>query len=85
MYIPKKRKEELRYEFPENTPVTPEELAWVLTSIVTEYLHGINPTEPNSYPDFNEVLGALEMTKLEFFKCRTVPHLELNKEKRKED
>lgn len=50
-------------------PETPGELNFFLTRLINEYL-GSNP----NYTRFNEVLGALEACKLEYYRRLVVPY-----------
>lgn len=66
-YIPIKRREEIQDGC---TPQNPGELNYLITSIILEYLYNINPSEPNRYSDYNEVIGVLECCKLEMYRKR---------------
>lgn len=80
-YIPKERREEVRYTSQKHIPATPGELNYVLTSIILEYLHGISPMEPNRYADFNEVVGVLECVKAEFIRRKLNPYEDVKMER----
>ena len=64
-YIPIKRREEIQDGC---TPQNPGELNFKITATILEYLYNINPSEPNRYSDYNEVLGVLEACKLELYR-----------------
>lgn len=64
-YIPASRRIEIRDG---STPQNPGELNFKITSIILEYLYELNPSEPNCYAEYNEVLGVLECCKLEIYR-----------------
>ena len=66
-YIPAGRRIEIRDG---GTPANAGELNFKITSVILEYLYDINPSEPNRYSDYNEVLGVLEACKLELYRKR---------------
>lgn len=65
-YIKEDRKEELKYY----SPSTPGELNYLLTKIIKNYLN----TKGLSYTAVNDILGALEGAKLEFYRRVVVPY-----------
>lgn len=80
-YIPKHRREEIRYTSSQNLPVTPGELNFVLTSIIVEYLHGLSPMEPSCYADFNEVMGVLASIQHELYRRKMAPYEDVKMER----
>ena len=70
-YIPIKRREEIQDGC---TPQNPGELNFKITSIILEYLYNLNPSEPNRYSDYNEVLGVLDCVGRELYRRRIVPY-----------
>ena len=64
-YIPIKRREEIQDGC---TPQNAGELNYKITATILEYLYNINPSEPNRYSDYNEILGVLEACKLELYR-----------------
>ena len=64
-YIPIKRREEIQDGC---TPQNAGELNYLITSIILEYLYNINPSEPNRYSDYNEVLGVLSCVTQELYR-----------------
>lgn len=66
-YIPQSRREEIGKG---STPQTAGELNYKITSTILEYLYEINCASPNTYGDYNEVLGVLECCKLELYRKR---------------
>jgi len=65
-YIPK----ELRYEVAVRYPVTPGELNYLFTKIIRQYMvkKGLN------YQTINDIIGALEGAKLEFYREVAAPY-----------
>jgi len=80
-YIPIKRREEINDGC---TPQNAGELNYLITSIILEYLYNINPSEPNRYADYNEVIGVLSCVGRELWDRRIRPY-EDNKRKRNTD
>jgi hypothetical protein len=60
-YIPPERREELAQEV---NPETPGELNFLLVLVINRYLE----YSGESYTTFNDVVGALECQKLEFYR-----------------
>ena len=52
------------------TAQTPGELNYQLTEVVCDYLH----TFGRSYKTFNDIIGALESCKLEFYRRMVAPY-----------
>lgn len=71
-YIPKRRRAELISVLSEShySPITPGELNFLVSHIVAGYLK----RKGNSYSTFNDILGALEGAKLEFYRRVAVPY-----------
>ena len=51
-------------------PVTPGELNYLLTVTILEYVREVG----ERYSTFNDVIGALEACKLEFYRRTVVPY-----------
>jgi len=51
-------------------PANAGELSYMITQRITEYL----ASHPNSYQTMNDVIGALEGAKLEFYRRVVVPY-----------
>lgn len=68
-YIKKINKDNLQNGY---KPSTPGELNYLFTSLITEYLK----TNNTSYQTINDVVGALEGCKLEFYRRVAVPYEE---------
>lgn len=51
-------------------PTTPGELNYAITMLIKGYVCGEHPA---SYTTFNEVVGAIESAKLEFYRRIVVP------------
>ena len=66
-YIPTKRREEIAKG---STPQSAGELNDKITSVILEYLYEINCSSPNTYSDYNEIIGVLECCKLEIYRKR---------------
>ena len=66
-YIDPKNRYDLQVGF---TPNNPGELNYLFTSLITEYLK----TKKTSYQTINDILGALEGCKLEFYRRIAVPY-----------
>lgn len=64
-YIPIKRREEIQGGC---TPQNPGELNFKITATILEYLYNLNPSEPNRYSDYNEVLGVLGCISQELYR-----------------
>jgi hypothetical protein len=62
-YITQKDRENTE-DFPELTPLNPGELNFLLTKVCLEYLS----TKLEHYGAYNDVVGALECCKLEFYR-----------------
>ena len=70
-YIPIKRREEIQDGC---TPQNAGELNYLITSIILEYLYNINPSEPNRYTDYNEVVGVLTCVTQELYRRKIIPY-----------
>jgi len=70
-YIPIKRREEIQDGC---TPQNPGELNFKITATILEYLYNLNPSEPNRYADFNEVIGVLSCVGRELWDRRIRPY-----------
>lgn len=57
-------------------PVTPGELNYKITLLLNEYLL----TKGRTYTSINDILGALEGAKLEFYRRIAVPYEDMKKE-----
>jgi hypothetical protein len=66
-YIPQKRRDEIGFDG--SPPVTPGELNYVFTIEAIDYLD----RQGLSYQTINDVLGALEGAKLEFYRRVAAP------------
>jgi GTP cyclohydrolase II len=60
----------------QQTPLTVGELNYAITSVILSYLD----ITPMSYSTINDIIGALEGAKLEFYRRVAVPYEELKKE-----
>ena len=58
------------------TPSSPGELNWKITTLLVEYLRG----HTVNYGRINDVLGALEGAKMEFYRRVAVPYEEQKRE-----
>jgi hypothetical protein len=67
-YIQQEEREKLLSE-PNYYPDKPGELNFLITKLCLEYLDG-----KESYTDYNEVIGALECCKLEFYARKVRPY-----------
>jgi len=67
-YISQERREDLQVELAK----TPGELNYLLTTLVIQYLQ----VHKLSYQTINDILGALEGAKLEFYRRVAVPYEE---------
>lgn len=56
-------------------PVNPGQLNYVLTQVVLEYFHG----NGGRYQQINDILGALEGAKLEFYRRVVAPYEDVKK------
>lgn len=70
-YIPIKRREEIDKG---STPQNAGELNFKITSIILKYLYEINCASPNTYGDFNEVLGVLSCVGRELYRRKVIPY-----------
>ena len=68
-YITEQRREKLQKQ-PNPKPYNPGELNYLITKLVSEYVND----KGLSYKSINDVLGALEGAKLEFYRRVAVPH-----------
>ena len=75
-YIPIKRREEIQDGC---TPQNAGELNYLITSIILEYLYNINPSEPNRYSDYNEVVGVLGCVTQELYRRKIIPYENLKR------
>lgn len=76
-YITRHRREEIDKG---GTPENAGELNYVITTTIIKYLHELTCGQPNTYADYNEIIGVLECAKLELFRRIVVPYE--NKKKR---
>lgn len=79
-YIEKKDRDGLQYDSSEcsrRDPVGPGELNYSLTTTINTYLH----SKPLSYQVINDIVGALEGAKLEFYRRVAVPYENEKKDK----
>lgn len=53
-----------------NDPQTPGELNYMITQIINSYMKGVTP----NYALFNDIVGAIEGAKLEFYRRVVVPY-----------
>ena len=74
-YIPRKRREDLRITVAD-LPGTSGELNYTLTQAVLGYLSD----RGTSYSAMNDIIGALEACKLEFYRRVVVPYEETKRE-----
>lgn len=63
-----------KYRVRAKTAVHPGQLNFQITSLVTQYVRENQGSEGLSYALLNEVLGALEGAKLEFYRRAVVPY-----------
>jgi hypothetical protein len=66
-------RQDLREQLNDDTarmPVTPGELNFVITTIINGYRH----TNGLSYQTINDIIGALEGAKMEFYRRVAVPY-----------
>ena len=70
-YIPIKRREEIQDGC---APQNAGELNYKITSIILEYLYEINCASPNTYGDYNEVIGVLSCVGRELWDRRIRPY-----------
>lgn len=68
-YITHERRESLLDEFAD-MPITPGELNFVITTVINGYRH----SKGLSYQTINDIVGALEGAKLEFYRRIAVPY-----------
>lgn len=81
-YIPQETRSEVWPMYEERLPKTPGELNWVLTTICLDYIDGQkdNPSHSKGlrYFTINEVVGALECCKLEFYRRLAAPYEDIS-------
>ena len=70
-YIPQHRRDEIDKG---STPQNAGELNFKITSTILEYLYEINCASPNTYGDFNEVIGVLTCVTQELYRRRIIPY-----------
>ncbi len=66
-YIEQDRRSELQEG---NEPLTPGELSYAITRLLLAYVGTLG----TKYQTYNDVLGALEGAKLEFYRRRVAPY-----------
>lgn len=64
---------EAKAELSERAPATPGELNYILTVFCLDYVEN----NKECYQTFNDVLGALEGAKLEFYRRKVAPYEDL--------
>lgn len=67
-------KPEDRDEVAMHEPKTPGELNYAITLLIRDYAHGYTYESKLSYQRINDVLGALEGAKLEFYRRVAAPY-----------
>ena len=73
-YIPQDRREEIDGG---STPQNAGELNYKITATILKYLYEINCASPNTYGDYNEVLGVLEACKFELYRKRIASYQDM--------
>lgn len=68
-YLTKQQQEQLTGEF-KRMPEDPGELNFAITSLCTKYL----ASKAGRYHHYNEIIGALECAKLEFYRRAAAPY-----------
>lgn len=68
--MPYVEQERRRFKYAEQVGVTPGDLNYMFTKLITEYMSSRNL----SYQVINDILGALEGAKLEFYRRVAVPY-----------
>lgn len=68
-YIKETRKQAFKNLLNEDVPVTPGELNYLFTMIIFDYFK-----RHNNYQGINDIIGALEGAKLEFYRRVAVPY-----------
>lgn len=56
------------------TPENAGELNYQLTCLIQAYLKNVSPDKPPAYRDINDVVGALECCKIEFYRRLAAPY-----------
>ena len=79
-YIKPERRDQLKIMYINSVPHTAGELNFVVTNIVNNYLFHIKDEKGEyRYQDLNDVIGALEGAKLEFYRRVVVPYEEIKR------
>jgi hypothetical protein len=74
-YIAQKRRDDM--DMGELTPQTPGDLNYAITKAINDYLQDRTLYKGDySYVDLNDIIGALEGAKLEFYRRVVVPYEE---------
>lgn len=74
-YVNDKARRELVFRFETRLPSSPGELNYCLTEVINDYLYEFETKGiPFNYQLINDVLGALEGAKLEFYRRKVVPY-----------
>lgn len=68
-YIDKSRRDDFEF-FNYNSPQNPGELNYLITRLVNKYIQ----TEGLSYATINDIVGAIEGAKLEFYRRVVAPY-----------
>jgi hypothetical protein len=69
-YIPDANRKEVDPQYESRSPRNPGELNYVFTTLIKRYLED----QEISYQTINDVMGALEGAKLEFYRRVAVPY-----------
>jgi len=83
-YIKKERRDELIKYYPEGMSINtrnivgPGELNFAITSLILDVIM----SNQLSYKDINDVMGALECAKLEFYRLSRQPHMKIKRKKK---
>jgi hypothetical protein len=79
-YIAQNRRDDM--DMGELTPQTPGDLNFAVTKVINDYLQERTLYKDEySYVDLNDILGALEGAKMEFYRRVVVPYEEKKREK----
>jgi hypothetical protein len=60
-----------------DTVLSPGELNYVITRLVTDYIHG---NGGQNYEKYNAAVGVLECAKLELYRTQTAPYEDIKRE-----
>ena len=72
-YVAKEKRQYLRPKFYDPARNSGE-LNYQLTAVIQQYLHELGKVRDIRYTDLNDVIGALEGAKLEFYRRVVVPY-----------